>query len=78
MWRAAASAGFTHVIDAIDSVRPKAALIAYCRRYKVPFSDWRRGRADQMIRRKSVSLIWRNHPDPLAAKLRERLKTYLA
>jgi tRNA A37 threonylcarbamoyladenosine dehydratase len=28
--------GFSYVIDAIDSVRPKAALIAYCRRYKVP------------------------------------------
>jgi tRNA A37 threonylcarbamoyladenosine dehydratase len=26
--------GFSYVIDAIDSVRPKAALIAYCRRYK--------------------------------------------
>jgi tRNA A37 threonylcarbamoyladenosine dehydratase len=24
--------GFSYVIDAIDSVRPKAALIAYCRR----------------------------------------------
>ena len=28
--------GFSYVIDAIDSVRPKAALIAYCRRHKVP------------------------------------------
>jgi tRNA A37 threonylcarbamoyladenosine dehydratase len=28
--------GYSYVIDAIDSVRPKAALIAYCRRYKVP------------------------------------------
>lgn len=30
------SAGFSYVIDAIDSVRPKAALIAWCRRNKVP------------------------------------------
>lgn len=30
------SAGFSYVIDAIDSVRPKAALIAYCRRNKIP------------------------------------------
>ena len=30
------SKGYSYVIDAIDSVRPKAALIAYCRRYKVP------------------------------------------
>lgn len=30
------STGFDYVIDAIDSVRPKAALLAYCRRYKIP------------------------------------------
>lgn len=30
------SAGFDYVIDAIDSVRPKAALIAWCRRNKIP------------------------------------------
>lgn len=30
------NAGFSYVIDAIDSVRPKAALIAYCRRNKIP------------------------------------------
>ena len=30
------SVGYAYVIDAIDSVRPKAALIAYCRRNKIP------------------------------------------
>ena len=30
------AAGFDYVIDAIDSVRPKAALIAWCRRNKIP------------------------------------------
>lgn len=30
------SLGFDYVIDAIDSVRPKAALLAYCRRFKIP------------------------------------------
>ena len=30
------NAGYSYVIDAIDSVRPKAALIAYCRRNKNP------------------------------------------
>ncbi|WP_202215193.1 ThiF family adenylyltransferase, partial [Klebsiella pneumoniae] len=30
------SPGFDYVIDAIDSVRPKAALLAYCRRNKIP------------------------------------------
>lgn len=27
---------FSYVIDAIDSVRPKAALLSYCRRFKIP------------------------------------------
>jgi tRNA A37 threonylcarbamoyladenosine dehydratase len=30
------AAGYSYVIDAIDSVRPKAALIAWCRRNKIP------------------------------------------
>ena len=29
-------AGYSYVIDAIDSVRPKAALLARCRRNKIP------------------------------------------
>ncbi|MDU5193002.1 MAG: ThiF family adenylyltransferase, partial [Mixta calida] len=29
-------AGYSYVIDAIDSVRPKAALLAWCRRNKIP------------------------------------------
>lgn len=52
------NAGFTYVIDAIDSVRPKAALIAYCRRYKVPLVTTG-GAGGRSIRRKSRSLIWR-------------------
>ncbi|MBV7888026.1 hypothetical protein G4C21_21350, partial [Yersinia pestis] len=28
---------FSYVIDAIYSVRPKAALLSYCRLYKIPF-----------------------------------------
>lgn len=38
---------FSYVIDAIDSVRPKAALVAWCRRNKIPLVTtgdhwWRR------------------------------------
>ena len=55
------SKGYSYVIDAIDSVRPKAALIAYCRRYKVPQIQ--------------VADLAKTIQDPLAAKLRERLKS---
>ena len=54
---------------------PKAALIAYCRRYKVPLvTTGRRGRANRSDanpgRRPGETI-----QDPLAAKLRERLKS---
>ncbi len=52
------SAGYDYVIDAIDSVRPKAALIAYCRRYKVPLVTTG-GRAGKSTRRRFRSPIWR-------------------
>lgn len=68
------SKGYSYVIDAIDSVRPKAALIAYCRRYKVPLvtTGGAGGQIDPtQIRGRSGE----NDPDPLAAKLRERLKS---
>ena len=37
---------FSYVIDAIDSVRPKAALLSYCRRFKIGGDYRRRRRAD--------------------------------
>ncbi|EBX4668339.1 tRNA cyclic N6-threonylcarbamoyladenosine(37) synthase TcdA [Salmonella enterica subsp. enterica serovar Senftenberg] len=67
-------AGFTYVIDAIDSVRPKAALIAYCRRYKVPLVTT--GGAGGQIDPTQIQVadLAKTIQDPLAAKLRERLK----
>jgi tRNA A37 threonylcarbamoyladenosine dehydratase len=47
-----------YVIDAIDSVRPKAALIAYCRRYKFRWSP-PAARAGKSIRRRSRWPTWR-------------------
>ncbi|WP_043992827.1 tRNA cyclic N6-threonylcarbamoyladenosine(37) synthase TcdA, partial [Salmonella enterica] len=68
------NAGFTYVIDAIDSVRPKAALIAYCRRYKVPLVTT--GGAGGQIDPTQIQVadLAKTIQDPLAAKLRERLK----
>ena len=67
--------GFSYVIDAIDSVRPKAALIAYCRRHKVPLVTT--GGAGGQIDPTQIQVadLAKTIQDPLAAKLRERLKS---
>jgi len=65
---------FSYVIDAIDSVRPKAALLAYCRRYKIPVVTT--GGAGGQIDPTQIAVVdlAKTIQDPLAAKLRERLK----
>ncbi|MEN4890479.1 tRNA cyclic N6-threonylcarbamoyladenosine(37) synthase TcdA [Erwinia billingiae] len=69
------SAGFTYVIDAIDSVRPKAALLAWCRRNKLPLVTT--GGAGGQIDPTQIQVadLAKTIQDPLAAKLRERLKS---
>ncbi|KGT93273.1 sulfur acceptor protein CsdL [Erwinia typographi] len=69
------SAGFTYVIDAIDSVRPKAALLAFCRRNKIPLVTT--GGAGGQIDPTQIQVadLAKTIQDPLAAKLRERLKS---
>lgn len=71
------SKGYSYVIDAIDSVRPKAALIAYCRRYKVPLITT--GGAGGQIDPTQIQVadLAKTIQDPLAARLRERLKATL-
>lgn len=68
------SAGFSYVIDAIDSVRPKAALLAWCRRNKIPLVTT--GGAGGQIDPTQIQVadLAKTIQDPLAAKLRERLK----
>lgn len=69
------SAGFTYVIDAIDSVRPKAALLAWCRRNKITLVTT--GGAGGQIDPTQIQVadLAKTIQDPLAAKLRERLKS---
>ena len=66
--------GFDYVIDAIDSVGPKAALLSYCRRYKIPVVTT--GGAGGQIDPTRIEVVdlAKTIQDPLAAKLRERLK----
>ncbi|MEW5288442.1 tRNA cyclic N6-threonylcarbamoyladenosine(37) synthase TcdA [Erwinia papayae] len=65
---------FSYVIDAIDSVRPKAALVAWCRRNKIPLVTT--GGAGGQIDPTQIQVVdlAKTIQDPLAAKLRERLK----
>ncbi len=66
---------FSYVIDAIDSVRPKAALIAWCRRNKIPLVTT--GGAGGQIDPTQIQVadLAKTIQDPLAAKVRERLKS---
>ncbi|QBH95620.1 tRNA cyclic N6-threonylcarbamoyladenosine(37) synthase TcdA [Limnobaculum zhutongyuii] len=66
---------FDYVIDAIDSIRPKAALLAYCRRNKIPVVTT--GGAGGQIDPTQIQVVdlAKTIQDPLAAKLRERLKS---
>lgn len=68
------SQGFSYVIDAIDSLRSKAALLAWCRRNKMPLVTTG-GAGGQIDPTKiQVADLAKTIQDPLAAKLRERLK----
>lgn len=66
--------GFDYVIDAIDSVRPKAALVAHCRRNKIPLITTAAAGGQIDPTQIRVADLGRTIHDPLAAKLRERLK----
>lgn len=62
------------VIDAIDSIKPKAALIAYCRRNKIPLVTTG-GAGGQVDPTKiQVADLSKTTQDPLAAKTRNILR----
>ncbi|MGV3344670.1 tRNA cyclic N6-threonylcarbamoyladenosine(37) synthase TcdA [Enterobacteriaceae bacterium LUAb1] len=66
--------GFDYIIDAIDSTGPKTALIAWCRRNKIPLVTT--GGAGGQIDPTQIQVadLAKTIQDPLAAKLRTRLK----
>ncbi|HSO83234.1 tRNA cyclic N6-threonylcarbamoyladenosine(37) synthase TcdA [Thiocapsa sp.] len=68
------SRGYDAVIDAIDSIRFKAAMIAHCKLHKIPIvtTGGAGGRRDPTAVR--VADLTRTEHDPLASKVRRRLR----
>ncbi len=68
--------GLDHVVDCIDSLVPKAALIAWCKRRKIPLITT--GGAGGQIDPTQIQVADLNKTfhDPLAARLRSRLKKH--
>jgi tRNA A37 threonylcarbamoyladenosine dehydratase len=66
--------GYDYVIDAIDSIKFKAAMINYCRRNKIPIiaTGGAGGLSDPTMIK--VDDLSRTYNDPLAAKVRRQLR----
>ena len=68
--------GFSYVVDAMDSIRFKASLIYFCKRNKIPVITvgGAGGRSDPG--KIQISDLTRTWNDPLAAKVRQRLRSH--
>lgn len=66
--------GYDYVVDAIDSIKFKAAMIAHCRRRKIPIVTT--GGAGGMTDPTQIKVadLSKTYNDPLSAKLRRRLR----
>lgn len=66
--------GYDYVIDAIDSIKFKAAIIYYCKRNKIPVvtTGGAGGLTDPTMIK--VSDLAKTYNDPLAAKVRSKLR----
>lgn len=65
---------FNFIIDAIDSVRDKSAVLAYCRRNKLKLITIGGAGGQKDPTKIQISDLAKTVQDPLVAKLRERLK----
>lgn len=68
------SSAFDYVIDAIDSVKVKAALIAYCKRNKIPVITIGGAGGQTDPSQIKVADLSRTIQDPLMAKVRSTLR----
>ena len=70
------SAEFDYVVDATDSIKAKASMIAYCKRNKIPIITI--GGAGGQIDPTQISVtdLSKTIQDPLAAKLRSELRRF--
>ncbi|WP_052383993.1 tRNA cyclic N6-threonylcarbamoyladenosine(37) synthase TcdA [Litchfieldella xinjiangensis] len=63
-----------HVVDAIDSVAAKAALISWCRRHKIPITVTGAAGGQTDPTRIRIADLSRTEHDPLLAKVRAKLR----
>ena len=66
---------FDFVIDAIDSVKDKAALIAYCRDHAIPLITVGSAGGQLDPTRSDICDLSRTQQEPLLAKVRKRLRS---
>jgi tRNA A37 threonylcarbamoyladenosine dehydratase len=68
--------GYDYVVDAIDNVAAKVALIAYCRDHALPLLTV--GSAGGQIDPTKIEVrdLSKTEQEPLLAKVRKRLRTY--
>lgn len=67
---------FDYVIDCIDSVKEKAALIAHCKRSKIPVITVGGAGGQTDPTQINIADLSKTHHDPLAAKTRSLLRRY--
>lgn len=66
--------GFSYVIDAIDSVKAKTALIAYCRQHQIPLITIGAAGGQTDPRKIEIRDLSRTEQEPLLALVRKRLR----
>lgn len=67
--------GYDYVIDAIDSIRFKTDIIYYCKRNKIPIITTGGAGGQTDPTQVQIADLTRTYNDPLAAKVRNRLRS---
>ncbi|HIF9232593.1 TPA: tRNA cyclic N6-threonylcarbamoyladenosine(37) synthase TcdA [Photobacterium damselae] len=67
---------FDYVLDAIDSMKPKAALLAYCKRHKIKVITTGGAGGQTDPTQIQIADLTKTIQDPLAKKLRDTLRRF--